>query len=143
MISTDFSKKERAFFNAARSLAELSDHRCKLGCVVVDGHKIVSSGYNSARRCHRMQAELDQRYFGMESKGPIHSELDALLPFTKPGRSLAKATLYVWRELPTGAPGMARPCARCMSLIKALNIRRVCCSTPDGAARELITEFTQ
>lgn len=53
-IDPSLSKRERAYFNSAKSIAELSDHRCKLGCVVVDGHRIISSGHNSKTKFHRI-----------------------------------------------------------------------------------------
>ena len=80
----NLSKSERAYFNSAKSVSELSDHRCKIGCVVVDGHRIISSGHNSKTKFHRIQSELDNKYFpGYENKGPVHAEISALIPLIK------------------------------------------------------------
>ena len=57
--SRKLSKTDRAFFNSARAVSKLSDHHYKLGCVVVDRHRIISSGFNSKTKCHRVQAVLD------------------------------------------------------------------------------------
>ena len=57
--SRRLSKTDRAFFNSARAVSKLSDHHYKLGCVVVDRHRIISSGFNSKTKCHRVQAVLD------------------------------------------------------------------------------------
>ena len=61
--SAPLSKRDKVFFNTAKEVAKFSDHRCKLGCVVVDHHRIISSGFNSKTKCHRLQAELDQKFF--------------------------------------------------------------------------------
>ena len=137
------SKRERVYFSNAKNEATLSDHRCKIGCVVVDKHRMVSSGHNSNTKCHRRQAELDRKEFGVESRGPVHAEMDALLPFlASHTRELTNASIYVYREMLDGTRGLARPCTRCMKIIKSLGISKVYYSTFDGFAKETITEET-
>ena len=54
------TKSQRAYFRAARAVSELSDYpRHHLGCVIVDKHRIVSSGYNSNTKCDSIQAKMD------------------------------------------------------------------------------------
>lgn len=132
------SKRDKVFFNIARETSKLSDHRCKLGCVVIDHHKIISSGYNSKTKCHRLQAELDKKFFNQHSFGPIHAELAALLPLMRRKVDLSGATLYVYRETSNNELAMARPCPRCMSIIKKCGIKKIKYSTPDGFAMEKI-----
>ena len=132
------SRKERVFFNAARAVSELSDHHFQLGCIVVDHHRIISSGHNSRTKCHRLQAELDQKFFGTTSNGPVHAEVDALLPLINKHTDLSNATLYIYREDKSQNTAMARPCPRCMSLIKKYGIKKIKYTTYDGIATEKI-----
>ena len=138
-IDPSLSKRERAYFNSAKSIAELSDHRCKLGCVVVDGHRIISSGHNSKTKFHRIQSELDNKFFpGYENKGPVHAEVSALIPLIKRRVDLSGTTLYVYRENKDGKLAMSRPCTRCMQLIKEQGIKKICYTTNNGYADERI-----
>lgn len=119
------SKKTLRYFEIAKSVARLSDHRCKIGCVVVKNHRIISSGHNSATVCHGRQALADKLYFDCESKGPVHAEFDALSYLHFKGVDLAGAELYIYRETSSGELTLARPCPRCMKLIRECEIREV------------------
>ena len=130
------TKTEKSFFNAARAVSELSDHKHKLGCVVVLGHRIVSSGHNSKTKCHKLQAMLDKEVFGDESFGPLHAEVDALLPLIKRRINLSRASIYIYREHKDGTLALAHPCSRCMRLIKQCGVKRIYYTTNDGYAVE-------
>lgn len=129
---------KRAYFRAAESVASLSNHRCKMGCVVVKSHRIISSGHNSATTTHAFQTKIDQKYFNCDCAGYLHAETDALLPLINSKMDLSQATIYVYRNMKDGSSGMARPCPRCMGLIKSLGIKRINYSTQDGFAEEII-----
>ena len=138
-VDPSLSKRERAYFNSAKSISELSDHRCRLGCIVVDGHRIISSGHNSKTKFHRIQSELDNKFFpGYENKGPVHAEVSALIPLIKRRMDLSGTTLYVYRESKDGKLAMSRPCPRCMQLIKEQGIKKICYTTNDGYVNERI-----
>lgn len=135
--SSALSRKERIFFNTAKEIANLSDHHFHLGCVIVDHHRIISSGHNSNSKCHRLQKDLDTKFFGKESKGPVHAEVAALLPLIKQHNiDLSGATLYIYREDKRGHIAMSRPCPRCMSLIKKCDIKKIKYTTVDGFVTE-------
>lgn len=120
------TKTEKAMFRAAKSMSELSDHpQHKLGCVVVNKHRIISTGYNSKIKCHPLQAKIDTKRFGCECKGCIHSETAALLPLIRDKVDLSKAAIFVYREHKDGTLAMARPCAGCESLIRACGIKKI------------------
>lgn len=139
-VDPSLSKREMAYFNSAKSISELSDHRCKLGCVIVDGHRIISSGHNSKTKFHRIQSELDNKFFpGYENKGPVHAEVSALIPLIKRRVDLSGTTLYVYRENKDGKLAMSRPCPRCMQLIKEQGIKKICYTTNDGYVDERIS----
>lgn len=129
---------KRAYFKAAEGISQLSNHRCKVGCVVVRGHRVISSGHNSASKTHAFQARLDKKFFKCECAGYLHAETDALIPLIKEGVDLSGASIYVYRKLKDGCMGMARPCPRCMSVIKRCGIRQINYTTPDGFASEVI-----
>jgi len=133
------TKKQEAYFHAAKAMSQLSDYsQHRLGCVVVNKHKIISSGYNSHTRCHRVQAELDAKKFGTYCPGRLHAEADALIPLIKSGIDLSKATIYVYREHKDGTTAMARPCSSCQELIKKCGIKKVFYTTELGYAKEYI-----
>lgn len=134
----DIGKAKRAYFTAARGISEMSDHRCKIGCVVVRGHKIVSSGHNSSHKTHALQTKVDKEFFGCECAGYLHAETDALLPLIRNKVDLTSASIYIYRKMGDGV-GMARPCPRCMSLIKRCGIKQINYTTTDGFASEIIS----
>ena len=130
------TKRERAHFGAAKAISELSDHRVHIGAVVTMGSRIISSGSNSQSRCHGIQARLDKEMFGCESHGPLHAEVDALLPLIRKGVDLSNASIYVYREHKNGVLACARPCARCERLIRRSGIKRVFYTVENGTAEE-------
>lgn len=140
MSSDGLSKRESAFFNIAKEVSMLSNHKTKLGCVIIDKHRIISSGHNSQTKCHRLQADIDKKYFKLDNcKGPVHAEVAALLPLIKRKQDLSTATVYLYRESnDTNMIAMSRPCPRCMSLIKQCGIKKIKYTTPDGYATEKI-----
>ena len=129
---------KKAYFKAAEGMAYLSNHRCKMGCVVVKGHRIISSGHNSASKTYAFQARLDKKFFGCECAGYLHAETDALIPLIREGMDLRGATIYVCRKMRDNTFGMARPCPRCMSIIKKCGIKQINYTTSDGYANEII-----
>lgn len=117
------SKKEIAYFEAAKAVSTLSDHRYQMGCIVVNKHKIISSGYNSETRCHGVQARLNHQQYGMFSPGKIHAEISALLPLRR--TDLSKASIFIYRETRDGKKALARPCPCCEKFIKELGIKNI------------------
>lgn len=144
MDSDSFSrlcKKDRVYFKTAESLSELSDHHCRLGAVVVEHSHIIGSGYNSRTRCSPYQARIDDKFFpNCENRGPLHAETAALIPLMKRRYDFSGTTLYVFRKNRNGELAMARPCPRCMEVIKHCGIRKIKYSTPDGFATEKIVD---
>lgn len=133
------SRVSQAYFRAAKAVSTLSDHPVhKLGCVVVDKHRIISSGYNSRSKCHPLQAKLDTEKYGVECPGKCHAEVSALLPLMKSGIDLSRAQVYVYRQHKDGTLAMARPCSSCMKVIKSLKIKRIYYTVEDGTACEKI-----
>lgn len=133
------SKADKAYFRAAKAVSLLSDHPMhKIGCVVVDRHRIISSGCNSKTKCHPLQAKLDTEKYGVECPGKCHAEVSALLPLIRDGVDLTRASIYVFRQHKNGINALARPCSSCMKVIKSLKIRRIYYTVEDGTALEKI-----
>ena len=132
------TKTEKAYFRIAKNISELSNHKQKLGAVVVNKHRVISTGYNSHTKCHSLQAKLDKERFGQDTPGRVHAETSALLPFIQGGIDLSGASIYVHRSHKDGSCGMARPCASCIKLIKQCGIKKIYYTTDDGYAKEYI-----
>lgn len=134
----NLSKSHRAYFKAAKAVADLSDYKQKVGCVIVMKHRIISSGHNSKTRCHAIQAKLDKERLGCECVGLVHAEIDALLPLLKRKDDFSRASIYVYRERKDGSLGLSRPCGSCMRLIKKLGIKNIYYTNDGGYSHENI-----
>ena len=117
------TKREIAYFKAAKAMSELSDHKHKLGCVIVDKHRIISSGHNSNTKGHRLQFELNFSICKENASSKIHAETAAILPVR--GLDLSKASIFIYREHKDGSYGLAKPCAACEKLIRKAGIRHI------------------
>lgn len=130
------TKTEKAMFRAAKAVSEMSDHRAKIGCVVVNKHRIISSGFNSRTKCHKVQAILDKEIFGCDCPGKMHAETTALLPLIRDNVDLNRASIFVYRQHKDGTIACARPCARCERLIKQCGIKKIYFTVDNGFAEE-------
>ena len=132
-------KKNKAYFRAAKAVSELSDYPIhKVGCVIIDKHRIISSGCNSNSKCHPVQKRIDDNFFNTKCRGKVHAETAALIPLIKSGVNLNNAVVYTYREHKNGKKAMARPCQRCMMLLKSCGIRKIKYTTELGYAEERI-----
>ena len=135
------TKKQQSFFRVADAVASLSDHKqTKLGCVLVDKHRIVSSGHNSSTRCSPLQKQMDTARFGNSDKhrGPAHAETACLLPLICQGYDMSRSDLYIIRRHRNGSLALSRPYLGCMSLLRANGVKRVFFSVEGGFSEERI-----
>ena len=135
------SRVQRGFFRVADAVASLSDHKqTKLGCVLVDKHRIISSGHNSSTRCSPLQKQMDTARFGFpdQHKGLVHAETACLLPLIRQGYDMSRSDLYIVRRHKDGSLALSRPCPGCMSLLRANGVRRVFFSVEGGFSEERI-----
>lgn len=130
------TKTEKAMFRAAKAMSEMSDYKVKVGCVVANKRRIISSGFSSDSKRHRIQAILDKETLGCECLGKLHAETMALLPLIRNGVDLSKVSIYIYRQHKDGSLACAKPCARCEKLIKKLGIKRVYFTVENGFAEE-------
>ncbi len=132
------TKTQTSFFRMAKSVSELSDFpRIKIGAVVVNKHRVISSGRNSYVRRHPIQTIYDKERFDGPSRGCLHAEIDALIPLLHKV-DLSRASMYIYRECKNGSLGLCRPCAACMKIIKDVGIKKIYYTTYDGYAEEHI-----
>lgn len=130
------TNKQLRFFNVAREVSLLSDFkRARVGAVVVDGNRIISSGHNSQKTSTIQDKYNKYRHFeDLNGSLPrIHAEIAALTPLLKQGVDLTRANIYVYRELRDGTISCARPCPACKQLIHELGIKNVYYSDWDGS----------
>jgi deoxycytidylate deaminase len=133
------TKSHKAYFKAARAIAELSDFpRVKIGCCAVYKHKIISSGCNSTKT-NPTQKRLNVYRFDADTPATIHAELSCLLPLiNRRDIDFGDVSLYIYREYKNGELALARPCASCMKLITELGIRNIYYTNVGGFSREEI-----
>lgn len=98
----------------------------RVGAVVVRGGRVLSTGFNSLRYTKELKNES------------VHAEEAAILKLLKAKRlhDLSGAEIYVTRFTRGGAVGIAKPCPRCSSLIKAVGIRRIHYTSDTGTISE-------
>lgn len=134
------TKTQLSYFKKARNISYESNFpRVHIGCVVVNKHKIISSGCNKQTKTHRLQVELNKKRFSPDSVGKLHAEVCALLSVINK-IDLSDATLYIYREDKRGNLALCRPCKGCMSLIKACGIKKIYYTTSDGYAEEYLED---
>lgn len=121
------TKRDLSFFNIAKEISLLSDINPKIGCVVVEGKRIVSSGCNSDKTRPLQKRMNIYRHFSNydESKHSGHAEINALSPLIGKEIDWTKIKIYVYRELRDGTIALARPCVSCMKLIQKLGIKNI------------------
>lgn len=122
------TNKDKRFFNIAREAALLSDfHGTNVGAAIVEGKRIISTGFNSSKtrplqdRYNRYRNFADMR----NSTPSAHAEINALSPLIGKDIDWERVSIYIYREKKTGERGCSRPCAACRRLIKDLGIKSI------------------
>jgi deoxycytidylate deaminase len=109
------------FFDICKQVARLSDHpQHKHGAAIVKGNKIISLGFNK----NKTNPNSNHIY------KTHHAELDVILKSRR--EDLSDCVLYIYRETKNGELGNSYPCQYCQELLKKVNIKSVCYSTPEG-----------
>jgi len=103
------------FFRLAEKIAYKSDHRVKIGAVLVNKGQVLNVGYNKVGKTH-------PRYDWF-----LHAELDACLGIHR--HDLSGASLYLFRINRLGTIFNCRPCETCQSVLKELGVKSVCYTT--------------
>lgn len=115
-------KRHIKFLKRAQNEALKSTYMHQIGCVLVSGSNIISTGYNQIRYKGR-----GIRFTNYPES--LHAERDCLSKVNK--EEVSGATLYIWRE---GAnhPMLSKPCENCWEMIKAVGcIKRIVYTTSE------------
>lgn len=132
----DTAERDILFLKIAKMVSSFGTCPTKqVGCVIVDGDSIISSGYNDSpigvSKCGEACMNRD---IGENSKlcKAVHAEMNAILNAASRGVSVKGATVYV----------TISPCQSCARAIIQTGIREVVCSalSPYGRAIELLNE---
>ena len=137
----DLTNSQKSFFDIAKKVSELSTfHRknVKIGCLIVSGHRIISSGYNSDKT-NPIQKKYNRLRFSEETPHRLHAEVSALLPLlNNKDIDFSKVKIFTYREKADHSLGTSRPCKSCMALIKDLGIKNIYYTTDDGYCHEIV-----
>lgn len=130
------TNKQKRFFNIAREVSLMSDFkRARVGAVVVEKNRVISTGHNSFKTS-TLQNRYN-RYRDIEDTNAcvprVHAEIAALAPLLKQDVDWAHTTIYVYRELKDKQVSCARPCKACAQLIRELGIKKVYYTDWDGS----------
>lgn len=131
------TNKQKRFFNIAREVSLLSDFKkARIGAVVVDGNRIISTGCNSTKTSPVQDKYNKYRHFddGAYCIPKVHAEIAALSPLLNNNSiNWSKTELYIYREHKDGGISCAKPCEACSALIRDLGIKRIYYTDWDGS----------
>jgi len=131
------NNKQKRFFKIAREVSLMSDFkRTKIGTVVVEKNRIISTGFNS-NKTSRVQKEYD-RFRDIDDltkyQPKVHAEVAALAPLINhPNINWKHVSIYIYRELKDGTVSCSKPCPACMKLIRELGIKKIYYTEWDGS----------
>lgn len=101
-----------SLFRFAKNVSKLSGHKIRMGAVLVYKGNPISIG------CNQTKTNTHPDY-----PWGLHAEAQAI--YTCGRNNITGAEIYVYREHRDGTPAMAKPCWRCMKLLKEFGIKRV------------------
>lgn len=101
------------FMRLASKLAKKSNHKFKIGCVIVKGNRVLSLGFNYVK-CS-CEDKIVSNVF--------HAEIDAL-KMLKPGQAEG-STVYLFRETKNKTTANSKPCVLCHNILKMQGVKKV------------------
>lgn len=107
---------DKGFFKLARNVSRYSNHRYKIGAVLVK-KKPIAVGYN-LRKTHPRFTNLNKTY----SIG-IHAEMSTIIHCNY--ADVRGSIMYIYRENLKGEPAIARPCKHCLNLLRKCGVRKI------------------
>lgn len=115
------STKNTRPLQIAKRLSYKSQHRCRIGAVIMNGKTVVGLGFNKHRKTH---PKITSRSHWKH----IHAELDAIIGAQQ--NLLEGSTIYVFRELRNGQIGLCKPCIDCQAILKEVGIKKAIYTDP-------------
>jgi len=135
-------------FRLARECSLKSDYKsgcssARVGCIISYRGAVLAKGFNSDKT-HTTQAKYNKWRYKDNGNNylpqKLHSEIMALEKIKFLDIDFSKIHVYVYRELKNGTRAMARPCPSCLAAIKAMNIKHIHYTTPDGEVHEVLKD---
>lgn len=112
--------KIESIIRKAIAEAKKSEYKIKVGCVIFDKKKIISTGHNGIRNHKKLHPNF-QRW-----KGSVHAEVDTII---QAKADLIGTTMLVVRINNNDELRLAKPCSDCMKYINHVGIKKVLYST--------------
>lgn len=110
-------------FKLARLISFKSNHRIKIGSVLIKGRKnIINVAFN----------RVDKTFPDMVRRNPhkkLHSEVNCLLGIDR--NNVIGSTMYVYRENLNGAIANCKPCSDCSYLLTQAGVKDVYYTDPN------------
>ncbi len=119
------SGKDRSFLSAAAKLAQTSDNRFKMACIVVRAGSVLGADIN-VTKTHPTTPP---------NRFSTHAEIGALQSASDPSGS----TIFVARLKVDGSTAYARPCSWCMQHILVKQVYRIVYTTDDQEPESFYT----
>lgn len=132
LVNPHISKWDRRFLRIAEEVRLWSkDPGTKVGCVLVNDRRILSTGYNGfpITISDDLERYIDREY---KLSVTVHAEKNAILNAAKNGTKVEGSTLYV--TFP--------PCTQCASAVIQAGVAIVVCPNPGSAPERWRSNFT-
>ena len=104
-------------FRLAKNVSKYSDHRFKIGAVLMKHGKVISVGYNQTK------SHPEAWHTG------LHAEIKAIKTSGK--IEMSNSTMVVYREHKNGTPATAKPCKHCAKAMKDFGIKTIWYTTSE------------
>src|SRR3990172_5162273 len=109
------------YFKLAKDICKYSNHRVQVGAVICNKKPVgMASNYKKTHPIHA------NPYISIRSS--VHAECRAIMSCKG---NLKGSTIYVYRELKDGSPGLARPCNYCLTVMRMYGIKKMIFSIND------------
>lgn len=115
---------------ASKKAKNSSFERARMGAVIAKNGRVLSIGNNAVRYYKNPKGLKVSRVW----EDSLHAEQAAILKLLNARRQdeLIGSTIFVSRVRKNGNPGLAKPCAICSELIRAVGIKKVVYTTDNG-----------
>lgn len=133
---------KKRFFDAAKEESYLSDYDGQhLGAVAVYADKFILARAHNSDKTNTTQYfynryRLDKKSNIMEKPARSHAEVNIHRKIRYLDIDFSRVSVYIYRELKTGALALARPCPACEAALRQLGIRKIFYTVDGGFASE-------
>lgn len=126
-------------FKLAKNASKFSDHKIKMGSVIIHKNKVISVGWNCKKsspiqKKYNKYRSFENRVFDVDKHdNVIHAECMAVKNAIRQfNGNLNKCSIFIYSTKKDGSNRLSRPCRACMKMLKDNNIRNVYYLTENG-----------